>query len=199
MRISCLFFFVFVSSICNAQDIESERAIDSIGLVHKSKIHFYIAPSFSINQFVGTVASFAGVNVGIHYREHLDIGIKYSAILNNFQQQIIFPAHHHYEQTNIGLQVHYSFFDGKIRPIAGIGIQLCNASWQPESDSEDTFTDYIYTFEGKIGLAWLVNKNFELQTTTGYNVARDVEIVGIKPGDYDGFTADLVLKIKIGR
>jgi len=199
MKLCCLFILVLVGNLCMAQDFRSGANVDSIHLIHEKKVHFYFAPSFSAYQFSETVASFAGIYLGMIYQDHLDISLSYAAILNNFKKQIIFPSHHHYDQTNFGLQLQYSFFDKKIRPITGIGAQFLHTSWQPDGDLEDTFTDYIYTIKGVIGIAWLINRTFNLQGTAGYNVARDVEIVGLESNDYDGFAADFVLKIRFGQ
>ena len=170
---------------------------DSLQLSHERNFDLYVAPSYSYNQFVGTGASFAGIHLGLISRGRIEVNVSYSRILDNFHKQLIFPSVHTYDQTNYGLHVQYSFFNKSIRPHVALGVQYGVVSWNPESDSNDTFADHVYIYDVFLGIKWLINRTFAFQASAGYNFAHDVEIIGLESTDYDGYKAEVQLKIKI--
>ncbi|MCK5104474.1 MAG: hypothetical protein KAR17_16735 [Cyclobacteriaceae bacterium] len=170
---------------------------DSLQLNRERNFQLYIAPAYSVNQFVGTGASFAGIHLGLISRDRIDVNVSYSKIVDNFKKQIIFPSLHTYDQTNYGLHGQYSFFNKSIRPHVGLGVQYGVVSWKPENNSNDTFTDHVYIYNVFLGVKWLINRTFALQANAGYNFTQDVEIIGLESNDYEGFKADVQLKIRI--
>jgi len=188
--------FLLSSLLLKARD-QTEFVADSIQSGLESNFQLYIAPGYGINQFVETGASFAGFYLGLIFRDKFDVSVSYSKILDNFKKQIIFPSVHKYGQTNLGLHVQYSFFNKNIRPHVGVGVQYGELSWKPENDSNDTFTDHVYIYEVFLGANWVINEIFTFQVNAGYNIARDVEIIGLESNNFEGFKADILLKIRI--
>jgi hypothetical protein len=196
MRILISMILLFSSYLLKAQD-NSELSEDSIRIIPEKNVQLYIAPSYSVNQFVETSASFAGISLGLSFWENFEINVSYSRILNNFVKQIIFPSSHKYDQKNLGIHGQYSFLNTKIRPLVGLGMQYGIVSWNPEIDSNDTFIDHIYIYNVLIGANWSITKTFSLQGNLGYNFTNDVDIIGFDSNDYDGFSVNLILKINL--
>jgi len=196
MRIILILAFVLYSFGVEAQNLTKLEA-DSIDSQLDKRYQIYIAPGFNANQFVETGSSFFYAYFGMIYENNIDFSISYSLILDEFKKQIIFPGDHKYNQTNFGLDLQYSFLVKKIRPHIGIGYRLAQASWEPLSDSNDTFTDNINIYQANIGAKWLLSKIINLQANFGYNFADNVELTGLTNEDYNGFKLDLILKIRI--
>lgn len=196
MRIIILLILLFCSILLKGQDTTKIHE-DSLISKPKKNIQLYFAPSYTVIQFVETRTSFAGTYLGLIFRKKIEISVSYSKMLNNFRKQIIFPSVHKYDQTNLGLQGQYSFLKNKICPHIGLGVQYGTILWEPEYDSNDTFTDHIYIYEFFLGASWLINKTFAIQGNAGYNSAKSVDIVGLNSNDFNGFSVDLILKINL--
>lgn len=184
------------SLLLNAQNY-TKFGEDSLQLEPERNFQLYIAPAYSINQFVETGASFAGIHLGLIFQDRIDVNVSYSKILDNFKKQIIFPSMHTYDQTNYGLHGQYSFFNKNIQPHVGLGVQYGVVNWKPENDSNDKFTDHVYIYNVFLGIEWRINRTFTFQANAGYNFAQDVEIIGLEANDYKGFKVDVRLKIRI--
>jgi len=182
-------------------DLEAQSAlrveVDSIDNQIDKRFQVYVAPGFNVNQFVETGSSFICAYLGMIYENKIDFSVSYSWILDEFTKQIIFPGNHQYNQTNVGFDLQYSLLTKKIRPYIGVGFQIAKASWEPLSDSYDTFTDNINIFQANIGAKWLINPTFSLQANIGYKYPDEVELVGLTNEDYSGFKLDILLKIKL--
>ena len=191
-------YLVFLLSNCfflqaqNAVQVEE----DSMQIAPMKNISIYISPSLGVNQFVETGASFMGIHLGMVYRDIVDVNIFYSRILDSFKKQIIFPASHQYNQSNVGLEVQYSFLNKRIRPHVGVGFQYAEASWEPVNDSNDTFLDYIIMYNAFLGANWMIDKIFTLQVNAVYNFTQKVDIVGLSSNDFEGFGAEFLLKVR---
>jgi len=185
--------FLLGSFFLKAQD---QQLLDSIQLEKEEKLQLYIAPAYSLNQFVETSASFAGIHLGIIYKEKVDLNIYYSAILDNFMKQIIFPQNHEFEQKNLGVKTQYSFLKKSIRPHAGISFQFSEISWIPLDDSNNKFNDNIYLIEPYVGISWMLNRTFTLLIDGGYNIVPEVELVGLESDDFSGFAVNFMVKIR---
>ena len=172
---------------------------DSLAMEKSGKFSLYVAPGYSNSQLVDIRASYIEIHVGLVYLERIDFDIYYSAVLDNFKKQIIFPSSHEYDQRNIGIRAQYSFLKKWIRPHIGIGYQFTEAIWLPESDSEQEFNDYIDRGSLYCGFGWLINNTFTLKADIGYGIASGVDLIGFDSGDYDGFEFNVMLKIKLLR
>lgn len=171
--------------------------MDSIPEESQDKFQVYVAPGYSLTQFVGTNSSFAEVHVGLVYLKKIDLDLNYAVNLDNFQKQIIFPSVHYYDQKNIGVRAHYSFLKKSFRLHAGAGYQYVEAMWSPEEEKNDTFVDQMSFVEFYGGVSWLINKSFTLQGDAGYTFVNGVELVGFETNDFGGFKALIMLKIGI--
>ena len=78
-------------------------------------------------------------------------------------------------------------------------MRFSEARWEPTSDSDDSFSDNLYSFNARLGAIWKINKIFALQASGGYNVTSDVELIGLEADDFDGFMAEVLIKIFLGR
>ena len=196
MKALFILIFLFASTLVKAQN-QSLNSVDSVSLDVKIKSHLYIAPGYSLVQFAETGASFASIQVGIMLKERLDINVSYAEILDDFREQIIFPLSFKYNQKNLIVRIHREFLDGDFRPLVGLGYQYSELSWEPESDTEDVFTDHINQYEFFAGVNWLISNTFSFQVNGGYKIANGVDLVGVDPNYYNGFTMSLLLKIKV--
>ncbi len=182
--------------IANAQGI-GETSTDSISSKNSNTLDLFVAPRFSSNQFVNTWATFIEIGIGLKYKNKWELNISYAKSVDDFNKQIIFPSSHKYDQANIGVQAQYLFFNSKIRPLAGIGIQLGEISWIPQIDASDTFTDHIFIYNIFIGADWQINKTFAFQVNAGYIFPGNIELVGLESNDYQGLKGDILLKIRL--
>jgi hypothetical protein len=196
MRTFILMILLLSSLLLKAQD-HTKFTEDSLQLELERNFQLYIAPTYSINQFVETGASFAGIYLGLIFRDRIDFNVSYSKILDNFKKQLIFPSKHKYDQTNFGLHGQFSFFNKSIRPHVGLGLQYGVVTWEPEHDSNDKFTDHIYLYDIFLGANWLINEIFKFQANVGYYISQDVEIISLESHDYEGFKAEVILKIRL--
>lgn len=169
---------------------------DSVQIAPMKIITVYFSPSLSVNQFVGTGASFLGIHLGMVYSDKVDVNVFYSRILDNFKKQIIFPGSHEYNQSNVGIEVQYSFLKKRIRPHVGVGFQYAEASWEPVNDSNDTFLEYIIMYDAFLGANWMINKIFTFTVNAGYNFTQKVDMIGLSSDDFEGFKADFLLKVR---
>jgi len=188
---------LFLSSLLVKAQDQTVSTGDSIQQEISNRYQVYIAPTYTINQFVETGASFAGIGLGFIFKDRIDLSVSYSQILDSFKKQIIFPSRHRFDQSNVGLHGQYSFLNQRFRPHVGFGVQYGMVTWEPEHDSNDTFTDSIYIFNLIVGANWALNKTVTLQANGGYNFTQDVEIVGLESKDFDGFRIDVLLKIRL--
>jgi hypothetical protein len=172
---------------------------DSIETAPREKFQVYAGVSYLGQQFVETMASFVNVSVGVIYNNHLEARISYGTIIDDFKKQIIFPTTFSYQQDNFALQVQYAFFESKIRPIAGVELKYGQASWLPQGDIEDVYTDNILTYGAYAGASWAINKSMTFQTDIGYNRIQELELVGLEEDDFNGFRFEIQLKFGIFR
>lgn len=196
MKVYVSMILLLCSFLLKAQDYP-ESTEDSVKQEFENRFQVYIAPTYSMNQFVETWSSFAGIGLGLVVKDRIDVSLSYSQILDNFNKQIIFPSSHKYDQANISLQGQYSFLKSNIRPHAGLELQYAMATWEPEYDSNDTFSDNIFIYNAFVGVNWTLNQILTLQANAGYNFAREVEIVGLESNDFNGFNMDVLLKIRL--
>lgn len=178
---------------------QEEQNEDSIHIEKPKNFHLYIAPGYALNQFSETNASFLGAHLGIAYKNKIDFNIYYSAILDSFRKQIIFPSTHVYKQKNLGINGQYAFLKNRIKPHAGIGFQYSAISWLPENEGDEEFSDYIYQFKPYIGLSWQVINAFTLLFDLGYLIAPEVELIGLTSEDFDGLSFNFMIKIRFYR
>ena len=186
--------FVLSSFIIKAQD---RLETDSIPAQSLAKFQLYVAPGYSLSQFVGTNASFAEIHLGAVYSRKIDVDVHYAVNLDNFQKQLIFPSFHYYDQKNFGIRTHYSFLKKTIKLHIGIGYQYIEATWSPEEENEETYIDHINMTEVFVGFSWFINKTFTLQGDGGYNLVNGVDLVGFESNDFGGLKALIMLKIGI--
>ena len=196
MRIYISLILLLSGFIVNAQD-KNENPADSLELESISSFMLYAAPFYNLSQFVETNSSFAGIGIGLVIKDRIEVFVSYSQIMDNFKKQIIFPAKHEYNQTNFNLSGQYSFLKKRIQPHVGAGVTYAKLAWEPEQDSNDTFSDHIFIYNVFTGASWTVNQILSLQANFGYNFAGTVEIVGLAPDDFTGFKMDLLVKIKL--
>ncbi len=196
MKSGIILLLIFNSFLLQAQD-NSETSTDSDLIKKSNTLDMFVAPMFSSNQFANTWATFVGIGIGLKYSNKLELNISYFKGIDNFNRQIIFPSSHKYEQSNIGIQAQYLFFNSKIRPLAGIGVQYGEVSWVPNNDASDTFTDHIFIYNIFVGVDWQISKIFSFQVNAGYIVTGDIELVGFESNDYYGLKGDIILKIRL--
>jgi hypothetical protein len=180
---------------CLGVKAQDSTVRDSIPGERMDNFQIYLAPGYSVSQFVGTHASFGEIHLGMVYLKKIDIGINYTFNLDNFQKQLIFPTVHYYDQQNIGIRAHYLFLKKKFRFHAGAGYQMIEAAWTPEEDKDETFIDQISFMEIYGGVSWLINKTFTLQGDVGYSIANGVDLIGFESDDFGGLKALVMLKI----
>ncbi len=196
MRLSLLAIFILLQLLARGQDIGYIQT-DTLKEDTMKRFQLYGAMSYSGQQFVETMASFANLSVGMTYKNHLDARISYGTILDHFRKQVIFPTTHYYEQKNMGLNLQYSFLEGNIHPVAGCNFQLAWMTWRPEGSSEDLFTDRVYLVAAFAGAAWDIYRSLTLQADIGYSLAKDLELVGLEENDSDGLRYEVTLKFGI--
>lgn len=194
MRIIITILVLFIYSFAGAQE---NSVSDTIPEEKEDSFQLYLSASYTAQQFVETVASTAGVSIGIVYKNRLETNIYYSGILNDFKKQIIFPILFAYEQSNIGIQLQYIFTDKKIRPLVGVNPQYSQLTWRSEGDLDDEFTDDIFIYNIYLGGVWSISKLIGLQTNIGYSFPGKVELVGLEDADFQGFRFDLAIKIGV--
>ena len=161
------------------------------------RFDLYMAPGYSLNEFVETNASFGGISLGITYKKRLDLSFSFSAILDSFKKQIIFPSTHKYDQKNFGIRGQYSFFNTRIRPNTGLAYKYCRAYWNPLNDSNETFDNNFSMYEFFIGADWFVSEVFSLNVSGGYNMAGGIDLVGLSDKDYHGFVLNLMFRVRL--
>ena len=194
MKIYLILFLIGCSFILKAQN---SAVSDSIAEPGTDKMKVYIAPGYSNNQFAGTTASLVEIQAGLTYNRHIDIGVSYSVVLDNFQKQIIFPTVHNYDQKNLGIRAQYLFLKKRFHLHAGLGYQFIDARWSPEEDKDETFVDHMNFLEVFGGLSYEISNTFALQADAGYNFANGLDLVGFVQSDLEGFKASIKLKISI--
>jgi len=177
---------------------KAHKVIEVDSLEKKTeKFLLYVAPGYSMSQFVETSASFADVYLGIRYHEKLDLSLSYSFIIDNFKKQIIFPSTHEFDQTGVCIRAYYSFFNFAIKPHSGIAYHFNQSSWNPLDDSNDTFREYFHVIEVFVGANWSISDVISLNASGGYNFTDGIELVGLKNEDFYGFTFNVMLQIRI--
>jgi hypothetical protein len=195
-----LFFTFLISSSLSAKGQAGiEMPSDTVAQDSVGRFHLYVAASYSGQQFVETVASFANLSAGIIYDDRLGARIFYGAILDDFRKQVIFPTSYTFEQSNLGLHIQYSFLKKRIRPVAGLSFQLGQIAWRPEGDSEDLFTDNVLMYGAFVGGAWAIYKSLTLQADVGYTLSTDMELIGLEKSDPDGLRFEVMLKFGVFR
>ncbi len=199
MRIIILLLLIFSISLARAKDRSEQSEKDSLENNNVCRSQIYIAPIYRLHQFVETSSSFAGASAGIFFNDRFDIRFTYSKNIDNFIDDIIFPVVYQYDQTNLSIDANYTFLKGKIRPLAGLGYTYAMTSWEATNDSDDKFTDNIFILDFFIGARWFISKVISLHANASYNIGMDVNIIGLKEDDYNGFGAELMLKINILR
>jgi hypothetical protein len=167
---------------------------DSASVSWETQCQVYISASYSGQQFVQTLASFANVSAGIRLKQSVDVSIYYGTILNDFKKQIIFPTSFFYEQDNLGIQFQYEFTRRKLRPLAGFGMNYARLSWKSEGDLADNFTDNVFIYSGYVGMAWSIGQIFSLQGSLGYAWPGEVEIIGLEAEGFQGLNFNVAIK-----
>jgi hypothetical protein len=192
---------VFLCALLNVAVAQGEAAntADSLERPAKEKFQVYVGISYLGQQFVETMASFVNFSGGIIYNNHFEARISYGAIVDDFKKQIIFPTTFSYQQNNLSLMLQYSFFESRIRPVAGLSINYGQASWLPQGDVKDIYTDNIFTYGTYAGLSWAINRAVTLQTDVGYSKIQKLELVGLEETDFNGFRFEIQLKFGIFR
>lgn len=189
-------FFVIILLFCSmfvqAQDVQNE---DSARVEKNKNFQLYIAPGYALNQFVDTYASFIGVHLGISYKNKIDLNVYYSAILDDFKKQVIFPETYDFAQKNLGVDGQYAFLESRIKPHVGVGFQFSNISWLPENDNDEKLVDYIYFFKPYIGVSWRANSTITAQIDCGYMITPEVELTGLTSEDFNGLIFNFMIKI----
>ena len=95
-----LFFLVcFDVSAQNETEVPSDET--------NSTFRLYVAAGYGMNQLVQANASFADIHAGVEFKERIDLNAYYGFNLDEFSQQIIFPAVHRYDQENLGIRLRY--------------------------------------------------------------------------------------------
>ena len=192
MRNFSIFVLLLCSTIAWAQEQHNE---DSLQNEKPKNFQLYIAPAYALNQFVETQASFFGVHLGIAYKGKVDLNISYSAILDRFKKQIVFPTAHNYSQKIFGVNAQYAFLENRITPHAGLGFQYSRVSWSPENENGEEFLDYIYQLKPFIGVVWKIHNAFTIDLNSGYLIAPEVDLVGLAAEDFTGFSFNLMIKM----
>ena len=191
MKKSIAILFLFSGFAASAQ---GELPEDSLSENGNEKYQVYVALAYTTNQFVDTYASFLSLNLGFSYNRHIEVCLYYSANIDDFKNQIIFPAIYDYAQNNYGINAHYSFFDRRIRPYAGLGFQFSSISWLPENGTNEKYLDYIHSFKPYIGVEWSITKSVALLADGGYMITSDVELIGFEQADYNGLAFNIMIK-----
>lgn len=178
---------------------KTENEMDSLDTSSGEKFEVYVGISYLGQQFVETMASFANFSGGLIYNNHLEARIAYGVIIDDFKKQIIFPTTYTYKQNNFSFLLQYAFFEKHIRPVAGLAINFSQASWVPQGDIEDIYSDNLITYSAFAGLNWAINKTVTLQTDIGYNKIHELELVGLEEDDFNGLRFEIQLKFGIFR
>ncbi len=173
--------------------------VDSIVEEGAGNMRLLIAPSYSFNQFSGTIASFASLSVAISFNDHIEAGFLAAFNFDNFEKQIIFPQNFQYNQFNFGVYGQYIFLRNKIRPLAGMALIYNLANWRSDGEAGDKFTDNIFVLKFYGGVVWEISDIFSFQVNAGYNIPGEVELISFVREDYRGFSGDIILKINISR
>lgn len=194
MKIFLTLILFLTSYLIKAQ---GQTDLDSIDVVEAKKFQLYVAPGYSLVQFAQNKASFAEIHLGIAYDKMIEVDVFYSAILDSYIKQIIFPSSHKYGQKNVGINAQYYFTKSDLRPLLGVGYQFTEASWIPEGDSDESYNDHLNMIKLYLGASWSISQSFALQVDASYRFANGVDLVGIEPDDYDGFGINLMLKVRL--
>ncbi len=192
-----LFTIILIFSFLSVVQAQETTESDTLNVEKKEKYQLYIAPTYSANQFVETVASFAGLSVGITYQTKLDANLYFNTLLDNFRKQIIFPTTFIYEQMNAGIGLQYYFYDKKISPLVGVGIQYAQLSWKADSDLDDEYTDHVFIYYANLGAIWRLSNIINAQAEIGYNIPGELDLVGLDKKDLQGIRFDLAIKIYV--
>ncbi len=188
---------ILLSCLLSAVQAQDTNESDTLNVENKHEYQLYLAPTYSANQFVETVASFAGLSVGITFQTKLDANLYFNTLLDNFRKQIIFPTPFNYKQINAGVALQYYFYDKKISPLVGGGIQYAQLSWKADGDLDDEYTDYIFIYNAKIGVIWRLSNILSVQGDIGYNIPGELDLVGLEKRDMQGMRFDLTIKIYV--
>lgn len=179
-----------------AQEITALE-MDTLEVQPPEKFRVYLGASYSGQQFAETMASFVNISGGIFYKNHFEARVSYGTIINDFKKQIIFPTTFSFDQSNLLFQLQYNFFNTRIRPVAGFGVNLGQVSWLPQGDIEDVYSDNIITYGAYVGASWAINKSMILQGDIGYSQIAELELVGLEEGDFNGIRFEVQLKFGI--
>jgi hypothetical protein len=190
-------FILLINGLAGFAQEQRNLQADSSFVELAPKFQVYLGGGFNLSQFSGTGASFGIIHAGIIAWDRLDLNVYYSGILDNYRLIILFPQEHRYEQHNYGIRMNYSFLKGSIRPIMGLGYEFARAAWAPVSDSPDTFSDKIHIFSASVGVGWRILPALWVEAKAGYNIAHDVEIIGLASDAFDGYEVELGAKFRI--
>lgn len=194
MKALMLGVVLLCSSILHAQETAVDA--DSLMLEQATDFQLFAAPFFNVNQFVETGSTFVGARFGLVFRERLEVSASYTISVDDFNQQIIFPSRHSFDQKNIGVYAQYSFLNKKIRPLVGLGMEYGMVTWEPDYDSKDSFLDNVFIYSMYAGASWELHRTLTIQADIGYNVGSDVELIGLEQSDYNGIRGDILLKFR---
>lgn len=182
--------------VCNFLHAQEKITPDTLIEESRDKFHVFIAPSYSGSQFVETMASQAGIAIGLDFKDRLDLRIYYGFVVDNFKKKIIFPRFFTYDQMNGGIYVNYYFTDHKISPLVGVGAKYGNISWRDDEGLDDQYTDHLLIYDAYLGGIWKFNNAFSFQFNFGYTISSKVNLIGLNTEDFQGMKCDLAIIIR---
>ena len=171
---------------------------DTATVEHQRNKSIILAPSYSFSRFAKTVtASFVTFTGGISFNDHAELGLQVSFNIDNFEKQVIFPQDYRYGQTNMSLYGDYAFFESKVRPLAGVAVSYALAEWTANVGGDEKFTDRIFILTPYVGAVWILNDFISVRAKGGYHFPGEVELISFGKEDFQGFTGDIGIKIRV--
>jgi len=192
-----LFFMAFwlIGTMLLAQESD-ENPSDSV-LYNSKKIAFGIVPSYSTSQLKGSILSFAGFGINMQFDDRFDARVFVSFNIDNYSQELLFPAEHSYNQSTAGIDVSWTFFRKRLSPVAGAMVSYSKICWKPMDPEGELFNDYLWLASPFIGGNWNCSKGIRVQVRGGYNFSGNMELIGFEQGDFDSFYLETLVVIKI--
>lgn len=194
MKIIIYILFVLTFSALHAQQSVEK---DTLKEETNPKFQLYIAPIYSVNQFVETFASQAGVAAGIVIKEKIDVSFYYGMVIDDFKKRVIFPTLFSYDQMNGGLYLNYYFTRNRLRPLAGIGAKFGQISWWANEGINEEYTDHLMIYDAFFGGIWKINDTFSLKADLGYTFSGEVDLIGLNTEDFQGIKFDVAIKLHL--
>ncbi len=188
-----ILFVLGFSALQAQQNVEK----DTLREEATPKFHFFIAPTYSVNQFVETFASQVGIAAGIEIKNRIDVSFYYGMVIDDFKKRIIFPTLFTYDQMNGGLYLNYYFTRNKVQPLVGLGAKYSQISWWANEGINEEYTDHVIIYDAFIGGIWRINDRFSLKADLGYTFSSEVGLIGLRTEDFQGIKFDVAIKIHL--